>query len=94
MTIYYLKEEEASDGTDNTNKEACDDLRQRGIPEGIVRAVALLTHDRAMSYEEYIQSIIDSENPIALQVKYNDLQHKTIILLANGSWLVAKGDSR
>ena len=44
----------------------CDDLRQRGIPEGIVRAVALLTHDRAMSYEEYIQSIIDSENPIAL----------------------------
>ncbi len=53
----------------------CQDLLDRGIPVGIVNAVALLTRDRSVSYEDYIQHVIDSENPIALQVKYNDLQH-------------------
>ena len=52
-----------------------DDLLKEGIPTGIVNAVRLLTHEKGTDYFEYVQRIIDSGNPIALQVKYNDLQH-------------------
>lgn len=52
-----------------------DDLLERGIPKGVVNALRLLTHDKATDYFDYVQHIIDSGNPIALQVKYNDLQH-------------------
>ena len=51
------------------------DLLEEGIPTGIVNALRLLTYDHSTDYFEYVQRIIDSENPIALQVKYNDLQH-------------------
>lgn len=51
------------------------DLLAQGIPTSIVNALRLLTHDPATDYFEYIQRIVDSGNPIALQVKYNDLQH-------------------
>lgn len=53
-----------------------DDILQAGIPADIVGALKLLTHDKSlMSYDEYITTIIESGNPIALQVKYNDLRH-------------------
>lgn len=51
------------------------DLLQTGIPVGIVNALRLLTHEEGMDYFDYVQRIIDSGNPIALQVKYNDLRH-------------------
>lgn len=53
----------------------CDDLLANGIPPSIVRAVDLLTRRPEVDYYDYVQCIIDSGNPIALQVKYNDLQH-------------------
>lgn len=52
-----------------------DDLLREGIPAGVVNALRLLTHDKDTDYFDYVQNIIDSGNPIALQVKYNDLQH-------------------
>lgn len=52
-----------------------DDLLKEGIPTGIVNAVRLLTHEKGTDYFDYVQRIIDSGHPIALQVKYNDLQH-------------------
>lgn len=52
-----------------------DDLLAAGIPNGIVNSLRILTHNKEEDYFEYVQKIIDSENPIALQVKYNDLQH-------------------
>ena len=52
-----------------------DDLLQAGIPAGVVNALRLLTHSKDEPYEAYVQRIIDSNNPIALQVKYNDLRH-------------------
>lgn len=52
-----------------------DDLLKEGIPTGIVNAIRLLTHEKETDYFDYVQRIIDSGNPIALQVKYNDLQH-------------------
>lgn len=51
------------------------DLLDAGIPVGIVNALKVLTHEKGMPYMDYVQQIIDSENPIALQVKYYDLQH-------------------
>lgn len=51
------------------------DLLDRGIPVGVVNALRLLTHEKGTDYYDYVQRIIDSGNPIALQVKYNDLQH-------------------
>lgn len=52
-----------------------EDLTFIGIPTGVVNALRLLTHTKGTDYYEYVQGIIDSGNPIALQVKYNDLRH-------------------
>lgn len=52
-----------------------DDLLDAGIPVGVVNALRLLTHGAGEDYSDYVQRIIDSGNPIALQVKYNDLRH-------------------
>ena len=52
-----------------------DDLLQAGIPVGVVHALRWLTHEKGTPYFDYVQAIIQSGNPIALQVKYNDLQH-------------------
>lgn len=51
------------------------DLLDAGISESVVNALQLLTHDKKTSYDEYVQQIIDSKNPIALRVKFNDLTH-------------------
>lgn len=51
------------------------DLLNAGIPESVVRALDLLTHDKNQPYFDYVQRIIDSRNPIALRVKLNDLTH-------------------
>ena len=50
-------------------------LIEAGVPDSVVNALILLTHNKNVSYTEYIQNIIDSHNPIALKVKYNDLTH-------------------
>lgn len=50
-------------------------LEEAGIPDGVINALELLTHDKDTLYYDYVQHIIDSHNPIALRVKYNDLQH-------------------
>lgn len=52
-----------------------EELLEAGIPEGIVNALRVLTHEHGTDYFAYVQQIIDSGNPIALQVKYNDLKH-------------------
>ncbi len=52
-----------------------DDLIKEGIPMEVVNALRLLTHKKGTDYYDYVQSIIESGNPIALHVKYNDLQH-------------------
>lgn len=52
-----------------------DDLLQAGIPAEVVNALQLLTHDKSVPYYDYVQHIIDSGNPIALHVKYHDVQH-------------------
>lgn len=52
-----------------------DNLIEEGIPIGVVNAIRLLTRGKESDYYDYIQGIIDSGNPIALQVKYNDLKH-------------------
>jgi len=52
-----------------------DDLRDEDIPEEIIDALKLCTHDDSLSYDEYIQRIIDSGNMTAIHVKLNDLHH-------------------
>lgn len=52
-----------------------DELRNQGIHDGIVNALDILTHKENCSYQDYIDNIIASGNPIALQVKHNDLKH-------------------
>lgn len=52
-----------------------DDLRDEDIPEEIIEALQLCTHDDALTYEEYVQRIIDSGNTTAINVKLNDLNH-------------------
>lgn len=52
-----------------------EDILNAGIPQSVVNALVLLTHDKSVPYDDYIHSIINSHNPVALRVKYNDLKH-------------------
>ena len=52
-----------------------DDLRNEDIPDEIIEALRLCTHSDSMSYEDYVQRIIDSGNMTAIHVKLNDLHH-------------------
>lgn len=52
-----------------------DDLTNQGIPAGIVNALRVLYSNPSEEYMSYIDRLISSENPIALQVKRNDLSH-------------------
>ena len=51
------------------------DLGQMGFPEPIIEALALLTHDPAVEYMDYVRSIKD--NSIARAVKLADLRHNS-----------------
>lgn len=52
-----------------------EDLIDAGIPESVVNALKLLTHDKSTPYMDYVQKVIASNNPVALKVKFNDLTH-------------------
>lgn len=52
-----------------------DDLRKKGIPEAVIEALLLLTHDKSVPYLEYVAKI--GENPVARAVKLADLRHNS-----------------
>ena len=52
-----------------------DDLRSMGYPDEVVDALALLTHDPAVPYMDYVKVI--ATNPIARKVKMADLRHNS-----------------
>jgi (p)ppGpp synthase/HD superfamily hydrolase len=50
-----------------------DDLRAEGLPEQVLAAVALLTHDKKnVSYDKYVQRI--ASDPLARKIKLADLE--------------------
>lgn len=46
-----------------------------GVREDIAECVQILTHKDGVPYFDYVQSIIDSGDKVAIQVKRNDLHH-------------------
>lgn len=52
-------------------------LLAEGVDKEIVECVKLLTHDDSVSYLDYIQELIDSDNHAAIEVKLNDLNHNS-----------------
>jgi hypothetical protein len=52
-----------------------DDLREMGFPDAVLEALALLTHDPAVPYMDYVKEI--ATNPIAKAVKMADLCHNS-----------------
>lgn len=52
-----------------------DDLLQAGISAKVVDALRMLTHNKDVPYLDYVRRIADSHNPIAINVKCNDLEH-------------------
>lgn len=53
-------------------------LTALGVRETIARSVVVLTHLEGVSYFDYIQSILDSGDAVAIAVKRNDLQHNLL----------------
>lgn len=51
------------------------ELRTYGFSETVIDALVLLTHNKKINYETYIQNI--SQNPLATKVKIVDLQHNS-----------------
>ncbi len=52
-----------------------DNLLQAGISAKVVDALRMLTHSKNVPYLDYVRRIADSDNPIAINVKCNDLEH-------------------
>ena len=52
-----------------------DDLRELGFEDRMISAIALMTHDDAVPYMEYVAEI--KKNPIARAVKLADLRHNS-----------------
>lgn len=52
-----------------------EDLRQAGFPSAVLRALALLCHDPAVPYLEYVAAL--RSNPLARKVKLADLAHNS-----------------
>lgn len=52
-----------------------EDLLTAGISPEVVDALRLLTHEKGSEYMDYVRRIADSHNPIAINVKCNDLDH-------------------
>ena len=46
-----------------------------GVSKEIADSVRILTHKDGVPYFDYVQSIIDSKDMVAIQVKINDLTH-------------------
>ena len=51
------------------------DLQKMGFSEGVLTAIALMTHDPTVPYMEYVEKI--KTNPIARTVKLADLRHNS-----------------
>ena len=51
------------------------DLRAMGFPDAAVDAVALMTHDPAVPYLDYVRKL--KTNPVARAVKLADLRHNS-----------------
>lgn len=49
------------------------DLRAAGVSEAIITAVLLSTHIKGSPYDGYIKAIIDSGDPLAIEVKKADI---------------------
>jgi len=52
-----------------------EDLRNMGFPEDVLQVLALLTHDPAVEYMDYVKNL--SQNPVARAVKLADLAHNS-----------------
>lgn len=50
-------------------------LREKGFTEDIVDTLLLLTHEKGISYQDYLKRIIDSGDKTALAVKLQDIRH-------------------
>ena len=54
-----------------------DDLRKEGIPEEVISALVLLTHEEGVPYYDYVR--MTKNDPIAAAVKRADLLHNSDI---------------
>lgn len=53
------------------------DLKMEGFSENVIDAINCLTHNKNLTYEEYIMGI--KINPLAKKVKLVDLEHNSLI---------------
>jgi (p)ppGpp synthase/HD superfamily hydrolase len=53
-------------------------LASLGLPDTVLEAVSLLTHDDSLDYESYVQRL--KANPLARKVKLADLAHNMDLL--------------
>ena len=59
-----------------------EDLRAAGIPESVLEAVRLLTHEKETPYEAYVEAL--KSHPVARRVKLADLEDNSDIRRLKG----------
>ena len=66
---------EASDAFEREQVTYVQSVLQAGISAKVVDVLRMLTHSKDVPYLDYVRRIADSHNPIAINVKCNDLEH-------------------
>lgn len=74
-TCVALLHDVVEDSKDSPEPVTLNDLRNMDFPENVVAAIALMTHDKAVPYMDYVRKI--KTNPIAKKVKLADLRHNS-----------------
>jgi len=59
-----------------------EELRAAGFPGGVLEAVKLLTHEKGLSYEDYVERL--KAHPVARRVKLADLEDNSDIRRLSG----------
>lgn len=61
-----------------------DDILDMGVDDDVVEALKILTHNKEITYLDYINNILESGNEVAINVKLNDLKHNLARGIAGG----------
>lgn len=56
-------------------KLTAEDLIGEGIPKSLVHKIELLSHDKSISYSDYIENLLDSHDIEAIYVKKIDMEN-------------------
>jgi (p)ppGpp synthase/HD superfamily hydrolase len=70
----YIMTAEGHDLVEDVYKGDLTPFREAGIPDDVIEAIALVSNIPKRDYQAFIDDIVESGNPLAIVVKWADMQ--------------------